>query len=526
MLSLIQSIRRLTGEIRDTRNRLAFFSAILFSMLAHLYRYTNAMFSHDSLGVYRNDLDFSRQIARGRWMQPVYLTVRGRISAPFLIGTLAAVFLALSVVLIVRQLDLKRKGSILSLSGVLATWSTITAINASFVHNTDFYMFSLLLSVAAVVLWARSSHGWIPAAICYAASLGLYQCYIETGALLGVFVLLRLCINGHDTRTILKKLWQLIGSVVGGIVLYYLVWKLLLRLCHVQTVTAYNSINNSTLSRGGDYLLLLKNVYVTIFSSFQYPETVHIHTAAVCNLLLGLLFFVSFVILLRRSRPKTRVLMLLLTAFSPIAANFVYFLFGRLNSLLTFSFALYYGAGLMFLEQCVSRMETEPDRELVSMMGRTLTTLLLAILVMNATIYANQVYLKKHLDEQAALSTMTRVLAEMEDVDGYQPGETVVLLVGTLHNSDLVGNRPGYEELTGRNINDPFSLTYYRTYYFYCAHILGYPLNLGEERLARNYAERPEVAAMPAFPAEGCCRMVDGMLIVKLSPPDLSMPNG
>ena len=50
MLSLIQSIRRLTGEIRDTRNRLAFFSAILFSMLAHLYRYTNAMFSHDSLG--------------------------------------------------------------------------------------------------------------------------------------------------------------------------------------------------------------------------------------------------------------------------------------------------------------------------------------------------------------------------------------------------------------------------------------------------------------------------------------------
>ena len=32
-----------------------------------------------------------------------------------------------------------------------------------------------------------------------------------------------------------------------------------------------------------------------------------------------------------------------------------------------------------------------------------------------------------------------------------------------------------------------------------------------------DYASMEEVKAMPSFPAQGCCRMIDGRLLVKLT---------
>ena len=46
---------------------------------------------------------------------------------------------------------------------------------------------------------------------------------------------------------------------------------------------------------------------------------------------------------------------------------------------------------------------------------------------------------------------------------------------------------------------------------------MGYPFNLVDAFTLGQLAERDDVQAMPAFPAEDCCRMLDGTLVIKLS---------
>ena len=47
--------------------------------------------------------------------------------------------------------------------------------------------------------------------------------------------------------------------------------------------------------------------------------------------------------------------------------------------------------------------------------------------------------------------------------------------------------------------------------------VMGYPFNLVDAFTLGQLAARDDVQAMPAFPAEGCCRMLDGTLVIKLS---------
>ena len=46
---------------------------------------------------------------------------------------------------------------------------------------------------------------------------------------------------------------------------------------------------------------------------------------------------------------------------------------------------------------------------------------------------------------------------------------------------------------------------------------MGYPFNLVDTFTLGQLAARDDVQGMPAFPAEGCCQMLDGTLVIKLS---------
>ena len=116
---------KLKSFFLDKRNLYVLCSILIFSVLAHIYRWTNTIFTHDSLQVYQND--FHWQISLGRYLQHVYLKIRGPITAPFLVSVIAVFFLILSAILIVKILDMKSPLLIVMLCGALATYSALTA---------------------------------------------------------------------------------------------------------------------------------------------------------------------------------------------------------------------------------------------------------------------------------------------------------------------------------------------------------------------------------------------------------------
>ena len=111
---------------------------------------------------------------------------------------------------------------------------------------------------------------------------------------------------------------------------------------------------------------------------------------------------------------------------------------------------------------------------------------------------------------------MTRVLDRMEMMDEYEVKETPVAFIGYLLYSDIYRRNDGFNyECTG--ISDVYSLTYYGTYEKYFEYVLNYPLNLVPEKKARELSELKEVEEMGDFPSRGSMKMIDGILVVKLS---------
>ena len=147
---------------------------------------------------------------------------------------------------------------------------------------------------------------------------------------------------------------------------------------------------------------------------------------------------------------------------------------------------------------------------------------LLALVTLNQTVFANQLYLNKRLQEQTALSYYTRVIDRMETTDGYVAGQTKVAFVGTSDKSPLTFVRPGYEGVSPKGYEGTTGMaawavgTYYGTYEFYLENVLGYPVNMVSEGQAASLSRTDEVESMGAFPAKDSCRFVGDVLVVKV----------
>ena len=139
-----------------------------------------------------------------------------------------------------------------------------------------------------------------------------------------------------------------------------------------------------------------------------------------------------------------------------------------------------------------------------------LTAALGCICWVNA-VYANQVYLKKQMQETAAISLMTRIVSDIESADGYIPGSTPVAFTGTFNASPALKNDEGFEDLVPYGMGNT-SMFYIGTDYAVLNHLLQANMNL-----IRIDAADTRVHEMPCYPQEGSVACIDGTLVVKIS---------
>ena len=498
----------------DGRITLVFRSVFVFSILAHLYRYANSAFNSDSLGIYRGGADVLKQIGRGRWMQPIYLYLRGTISAPYLLGILATLYLAISIVLMIRILEITNRKTIIILSGLLSVSPTITITNAAYVPWIDMFMLSLLFGmISAYCLTVASVKGrYLIAVTSLVLSLALYQAYIDACMLVCLLWLLKKCITVEKNRDLIKPATFMILIFIISLIVYYGSFKVC-GLLSEESSHSYNSVASATVLTGRfDLPALIKGAYRNVFKYIIKPETFHGTIAGYIHIILVLIAgTLLFMTAMRKDAGKI-VLTLALTMLCPLAAYFIYLLFGSDDSLLNFPLGiLYLGIGMLF--------ELAPQnigKQLVKALSGS-ALLLASVLIFFGIVYSNQFYVKKHVEEKETLSLMTRVLYRMEETEGYVPGKTGIALIGALPDSDAVVKKPGYSSLKGRTSEMETSIMYYNNYRMYLTNIMGYPINLLDMDKAEEIGRKQVVMDMPAFPYPGCTMMLEDILVVKLS---------
>lgn len=485
-------MHRLLSAIFPRASAKALRSAALLTLLlvlvAHGFCFTNLTYSGASV-MLNAAKGSSAQISSGAFLLPIYWRIRGAIASPLWVGLLSAAYLSLASSLICGLLNLASPYLIAMLSGAMALSPSVLAAFAGSIHTADSLFLAVLLAVCAVVLCLRVRAG---------ALLGALAFFLSMTALC---LLQSLLSDDEETpRAVLHRAVRALLCAALGMVLYGGSFLLFLRRFGLD-------LEASLQAPAGKGLV---GAWLYPFRLLFQPLTIYTHVGAVLHALLIALGAFAFFKLLPRLKgraPAAALLVLLfpllinLPAFSTLPADQTSMPYALLDVL------------LIILLQAAFEFSID-ERHLAYRLG----SVVLGVALLGTTFFANQVYLKKTLEFDSTLSVMTRVIARAEAEPEFELGSTPVALVGSIEDSDVSVVHEGFEKLDVLDVaRNNYAAVDDEGNTWYMWEVMGYPFNLVDAFTLGQLAARDDVQAMPAFPAEDCCRMIDGTLVIKLS---------
>lgn len=477
--------------------------SLLFTFCAHAFCYANLTFSRSSVMVDVSNASASL-CAKGQFLFTLYWRLRGSLAAPLLIGLLSAAFLTASAVLMADLLALSHPASLFSLCGALVLHISVTAINASLLHMADVYFLALLFAAAGAWLCLRHPLGFLPAVLCVCASFGLESSLVSVMPALMLTACLLRALRGEPVRPQLLALTKTLLSLIAGFAAYLAAALLFARRKGVALSAAFWPLADS-----------LPEAFLLPFRQLLAPTTAYAALcAALCVLLMALCLF-TMAVLLRKCRTSSRIFAMAALFILPLTISLPVFTETAPDAVSQrLALSMLPVAMAALLDLLPGSLSIKAGR-----VFRCMASCAFGVTFLSSVVFANQVYLKKNLEYQTTLSAMTRVIEQAEQTDGFVPGYTPVALVGTLENSSIAMAHKGFEHLAvldAAENNYTASTQEENTWYFW--EIMGYPFNFVSDIERDTLAQSEFVMAMPAFPQSGFCAMVDGTLVIKLSP--------
>ena len=218
--------------------RLAFQSACLIGLIAHLYVFTNLLFGYDGSIAAFTANSF---VVNGRWALGFFSSFSTIYQIRVVLGLISIVMIAWTAGLTVRLLELSHPVSVLLVSALLVTFPT-AADTFSFMFTADAYFASLFLNTLAVWLAKRYRFGWLAAIGLMTIACGIYQAYICYAIGLLLFdCVLSLLEEAPVGATVLRGL-KYIAAIVISLALYAVIVRLLVSR-HGASLTAYNGMD-------------------------------------------------------------------------------------------------------------------------------------------------------------------------------------------------------------------------------------------------------------------------------------------
>ena len=491
--------------------RLRFIAFWVFSigLLCHGYCFLNAYLSHDSLySIYESGPGLMLSV--GRYGRVIYRMLRGSFTLPALNGFLSLLYLTLAVYLLTDILSIRKKSFLILTCGILVANSTVSLMNATYLHDADAYSLALLLASAGAWTALRCKYGGLISIVFYGASLSIYQAFINVVICLWLFLGLTALLDGEKPLQVLLKTVLRMLSIAAAMALYYLGYRLILQVTGIEpsSLSTMRSVSFSISS----LLSCLGKVIDTERQWFFQPIGTRSGLLLGINLTLTALSFLALgsLAVKKKLAPTAWLLGLVLLLAMPLGMDAVALVSDTYHEITLYALFLTYPLMLSLMERYLAL----PGK---SFKG-TLCALLLAVMLFDNALYSNTIYLKKQLESQQTLSVYTRILDRMEQTEGYVSGETPVVLVGGHTRTILNTRRKGFDYRPA-GLTQSLAATYYDTMKNYFHYYLGNPVNFGDGDIQWQVAHMEEMYQMPLYPAPGSVRMIDGIMVVKLSQP-------
>lgn len=517
-------IRFRDDEQTRIRFKYSYIGAAFFCLAAHGFAYLNFAPSHDVLN-YLTNLAGGWEIQLGRFVQVWYETIRGGYLTPWLGCILTILFSGLACFFISDLLEMKNRWVVAASAGLMVANATMTDLVYSFVYVSDAFALALLLSCSGALCIIRLK-GWTgtcAGAVLIALGMGMYQSYVLVAAALILFDVMKHALTDRQLWHSQWRVWlRYMLSMMLVAALYFGLYRGLLSFHSIAvTSTLYNSPANLKTLSIADLLPYVKHAYSSFLAFFFGFRQVHFTLFHLGNwLLFGLGGLWTAVCVWKRKLPLFNICILLLGAMVFPGATQVMSILTKSHTtyfLTTHSLYLMYPGLLAILYGLRSAEETDVTIHRRSLPVRLAAGVACGLVLFYSCIFSNELYTFKQIQYDKTISHTTRMMDEINRLQGYEYEKTPVVILGsftpTLHN---ISEPEGFHWLSGMGN----AATTYPMVMQNFVHMLGENMNfhIDGSALYEQSRAHEEVKDMPSYPKPGYCRMIDGVAVVKLSP--------
>lgn len=505
-----------------------------FMALTYMFAFTNGMFLYDASVIYR-EMNFKPTVLSDKWFSPFLNILDMGVSMPWLAGVWVTIFLILSVYCIVDILDIRKKMSIWLVSGLCATNSAIICQQELIGGN---YTGLLALLFACLSAWlAVKGKGrilYIVGSIIFTAlSTATYGAYVSVAPCLMIMkVLLDIC-SGRKAKENWKNSFLYCLEFVLGMLLYYIVLRMEMHFLGLE-LQAY--MGESALADSGvivEMIARIPEAYKQIGIYYLGGNAAGFLPTYIANIM-TIVFVIGIVVSIIYLKKKyiqivdkkfNLLLKGILVIILPVAVNMIYVVSaGSVHFLMIFTYVMPF---LFFVREIEELVDIHTDKGVTFKRLNVVYSTLLCVFIFSSIQLANAIFTSCYEYWVEAQSIGTRVLDRIENCEGFEGTEKVVI-IGAMQR-DIYYGEPDTDikildakigEVQSMNVNALNYGSYLRRFLTY---ILGSNMEyikyldidscIEAEQLGTE--EQRELAEMGYFPRSNSVRKIGDVIYIK-----------
>ncbi len=501
-------------------------SVLAWGLVAHAYGFLHCSLSHDYLNAFISTAkEEQAKIQVGRFFVPVYrYFFRNAVGQPWLIGILGLIWTSAAVFLVCELFHVRSKLLTVLIAGMMTTNISYISQIATYLHEFDANALALLFSVLSVYLWRSEPHTvngksrpWLNslgAAVCTLLSLGIYQAFFSVTVTLIIALSLGDLLEMKSPKRVFFQGLRGISILLIGGLLYLLLRRV------IYTCTGLTPLTRTELFGDGKSILSLFLIKTGLYFWFTNVAHYAYHNPRLPFYVFGLtavlLLITAHRFFKKHYGPMRFLLALLLVIAMPFGMICVYFgaKGNNVHEIMIYSLWFFYIFLLLLSSRLLQLQPGIPEK-----ITHGAALILVACLLWQNVILANTAYSKKELEAASTLSTMTRVVSDLEHQENYIYNETPVAFFGIFDGSCYLLESTGIRQIGGLEANTSLwgdeVTAVYNTYDAYFKFVLQYQIHLCDEALRQKLANDPRVQEMPSYPRKGYIQDIEGVLVVK-----------
>lgn len=504
--------------------RIAFLSALICGILAHFVSLSNILNNYDSITQIPGGLGTGT--TSGRWMISFIYDIQARFwycyNTPFFNGIFVILVLAISACFVIKILKIDDPFHAFAVGAVMTVYPAVTSM-LFFAYTAPVYSLSILMVVMSVWIADKKYYGSFVAVVLQVLSLAIYQAYLPLAA--GLF-LLKLIDDAFkkdsSPKTVILTAIKYFAILLISVCAYIITTKLIMNSLN-RELNSYQGINEMGKISVSAIPQLIKGIYSNVFHLVDrnYCGT---SATSVMHGVYRFLYLTIAVMLICFLLSKNygfvqKMIGVVLCVIFPLAADSIEIMCA--NSYI-YTLMVYGMICVLFLPIVLEKnslqigisMAGGKVKKSINVFCNVLISVALLLTVANYIWTSNVNNTALYYTDEQTQQYFASLTTRMRSAEDYEDGMKVAFINSEIEDDDFKYSWSGIKEIYGGN-----SFNYLNAYSRnnFIRQYVGYSFNSVSDEERELFSSKAEVQQMPSYPNDGSIKVIDGVLVVKLS---------